>query len=219
MKTLVRTIEIPKFTKGRIQALFPGYSLIGDPYGWFYPIEQTKVVVVSYGWPSLIEAVKAHLKGNGVEEPLTLELQMADFMCQHVPEWCEEISAEKEAKVSAWKMMKSFYRAVEATWHEGQVSQEEADRRAAICAVCPFNTEQIVNFCVGCSTRGLVAKIAGYIQSKQTSKDESLKICSKCGCDLKLKVWMQKKGMENPEIEWPSWCWMGLSSNTEMSVG
>lgn len=208
MKQILRTIEIPRFTKDRIKAICPGYTLIGDPYGWFYPIEQTKVVVVSYGWVTLIDAVKAHMAGNGIKEPLTLELLMHDFMCHHVPEWCEEISHEKEAKVSAWKMMKSFYKAVEATWHEGQVPQEEAERRAAICAGCPFNAEQIVNFCVGCSTRGLVAKIAVYIQSKQTSKDESLKICSKCGCDLKLKVWMQKKGMENPEIEWPEHCWM-----------
>lgn len=208
MKTLVRTIEIPKFTKGRIQALFPGYSLIGDPYGWFYLIEQTKVVVVSYGWSSLIEAVKAHLKGNGIEEPLTLELQMADFMCQHVPEWCEEISSEKEAKVSAWKMMKSFYRAVEATWHEGQVSQEEADRRAAICAKCPKNTEQSVNFCVGCFARSLVSKVNDLLGSKRTAHDEKLKTCSACHCQLSLKVWMAKSGMTDPAVQWDENCWM-----------
>jgi hypothetical protein len=208
MKTIVRTIEIPKFTKGRIQALFPGYLLIGDPYGWFYPIEQTKVVVVSYGWPSLIEAVKAHMKGNGIEEPLTLELQMADFMCQHVPEWCEAISSEKEAKVSAWKMMKSFYRAVEATWHEGQVSQEEADRRAAICAQCPKNVDQQVNFCIGCYARSLVSKVNDLLGSKRTSHDAQLKTCSACGCDLKLKTWMAKSGMTDASIQWAEGCWM-----------
>ena len=208
MKTIIRTIEIPKFTKGRIQALFPNYSLIGDPYGWFYPIEQTKVVVVSYGWPSLIEAVKAHMKGNGIEEPLTLELQMADFMCHHVPEWCEEISAEKEAKISAWKMMKSFYRAVEATWHEGQVSQEEADRRAAICAECPKNTDKVTEFCIGCFARSLVSKVNDLLGSKRTVHDEKLKTCGACHCQLSLKVWMAKSGMTDATIQWDENCWM-----------
>jgi hypothetical protein len=208
MKALVRAIEIPKFNKDRIKGLFPGYSLIGDPYGWFYPVEQTKVVVVSYGWSSLIEAVKVHLKGNGIEEPLTLELQMADFICQHVPEWCEEMNPEREQKVSAWKMMKSFYRAVEATWHEGQVSQEEADRRAAICAQCPKNVDQQVNFCIGCYARSLVSKVNDLLGSKRTAHDEKLKTCSACGCDLKLKTWIPKSGVADKTIDWPAHCWV-----------
>ena len=208
MKALVRAIEIPKFTKDRIKTICPGYTLIGDPYGWFYPVEQTKVVVVSYGWSSLIEAVKAHMKGNGVDEPLTLELQMADFICQHVPEWCEEMNPEREAKVSAWKMMKSFYRAVEATWHDGQVSQEEADRRAAICARCPKNTDQVTNFCVECYARSLVSKVNDLLGSKRTSHDAHLKTCSACGCDLKLKTWMPKSGMTDATIQWADGCWM-----------
>jgi hypothetical protein len=208
MKALVRAIEIPKFNKDRIKSLFPGYSLIGDPYGWFYPVEQTKVVVVSYGWSSLIEAVKAHLKGNGIEEPLTLELQMADFMCQHVPEWCEEMNPEREQKVSAWKMMKSFYRAVEATWHEGQVSQEEADRRAAICAQCPKNVDKVTEFCIGCYARGLVSKVNDLLGSKRTAHDEKLKVCGACHCQLSLKVWMAKSGMTDESIQWAEECWM-----------
>lgn len=208
MKALVRAIEIPKFNKDRIKSLFPGYSLIGDPYGWFYPVEQTKVIVVSYGWSSLIEAVKAHLKGNCIEEPLTLELQMADFMCQHVPEWCEEMNPEREQKVSAWKMMKSFYRAVEATWHEGQVSQEEADRRATICAKCPKNVDQQVNFCIGCYARSLVSKVNDLLGSKRTAHDEKLKTCSACGCDLKLKTWIPKSGVADKTIDWPTHCWV-----------
>lgn len=210
MKQILRTIEIPRFTKDRIKAICPGYTLIGDPYGWFYPIEQTKVVVVSYGWVTLIDAVKAHMAGNGIKEPLTLELLMHDFMCHHVPEWCEEISHEKEAKVSAWKMMKSFYKAVEATWHEGQVPQEEADRRAAICASCPKNTDQVTEFCVGCATRGLVAKMTDFMSTKSTSSDSLLKSCSVCHCLLKLKVWLPKSGMVDPDLanKWPEHCWM-----------
>ena len=208
MKALVRAIEIPKFTKDRIKTICPGYTLIGDPYGWFYPVEQTKVVVVSYGWVTLIDAVKAHMAGNGIKEPLTLELVMGDFICHYVPDWCEELRPEREAKVSAWKMMKKFYRAVEAAWHLGQVSQEEAERRAAICAQCPSNTDQLVDFCIGCSTRDLVGKVTGFMQSKHTSQDAKLKTCARCHCRLALKIWMPKEGMVDPEIQWPDHCWM-----------
>lgn len=219
MKDLVRAIEIPRFDKNRLRQMFPGYEVVGDTYGWFYKVDETKIILVSYGWDSLITAVRQHMAGNGIKEPLTLELVMGDFICQYVPDWCEELRPEREAKVSAWKMMKKFYRAVEAAWHLGQVSQEEAERRAAICAQCPMNADQIVDFCIGCSTRDLVAKIAGYMQSKHTSKDQKLKTCAKCGCALKLKVWMRTESMQDSEIEWPSWCWMRASADTDLHLG
>lgn len=206
MKELIRTIEIPRFDKQKLRQMFPGYEVIGDTYGWFYKVEETKVVLVSYGWPSLITAVKEHMAGNGIKEPLTLELMMADFICQYVPEWCDEIRPEREAKVSAWKMMKKFYRAVEAAWHLGQVSQEEAERRAKICATCPSNTDQLVDFCIGCSTRDLVSKVTGFMQSKHTSQDAKLKNCKECHCNLRLKVHFPL-GEQDPDVTYPDWCW------------
>jgi hypothetical protein len=208
MKELIRTIEIPKFTKDKLRGMFPDYTVTGDGYGWFYKVDETKTVLVSHGWPSLIDDVKAHMAGNGIPEPLTIELIMADFICQYIPDWCAEIRPEKEAKVSAWKMMKKFYRAVEATWHEGQVSQEEAERRAAICATCPKNTDELVGFCVGCHTRDLLTKMTDFMRSKRTSYDDKLKTCRECHCRLALKVWVHKSAMQDEEIQWPEWCWM-----------
>jgi protein-arginine kinase activator protein McsA len=118
------------------------------------------------------------------------------------------MNPEREQKVSAWKMMKSFYRAVEATWHEGQVSQEEADRRAAICAQCPKNTEKVTEFCIGCYARSLVSKVNDLLGSKRTAHDEKLKVCAMCHCDLKLKTWIPKSGVVDKTIDWPSHCWV-----------
>lgn len=208
MKEIIRSIEIPKFTKDRIRSMFPDYTVTGDSYGWFYKVDDTKTVLVSYGWPSLIADVKAHMAGNGIAEPLTIEAIMGDFMCQYIPEWCDEIRPEREERLAAWKMMKRFYKAVEARWSLGQVSQEEAERRAAICATCPKNTDQLVEFCLGCHTRDLLGKMTDFVRSKRTIYDDKLKNCSACHCRLALKVWMPKEGMEDSEIAWPSHCWM-----------
>lgn len=208
MKELIRTIEIPKFTKERLRGMFPDCTVVGDPYGWFYKVDETKVVLVSYGWSSLIADVKAHLAGNGIKEPLTIEIMMADFICQYIPEWCDEIRPDREAKVSAWKMMKKFYKAVEARWHEGQVSQEEAERRAAICATCPKNTDQMVDFCIGCHTRDLLSKVTDFMRSKRTSKDAELKVCSACHCNLRLKVHFPIVKETDPDVVYDPRCWM-----------
>lgn len=208
MKELIRSVEIPRFDKAKLSAMFPGCAIIGDTYGWFYKVEETQTVIVSYGWDSLITAVKQHMAGNGIKEPLTIEIIMADFMCQYVPDWCAEIRPEREAKVSAWKMMKKFYKAVEASWHLGQVDKEEAERRAAICAGCPKNTDQVTEFCIGCHTRDLVMKVRGFMTTKSTSRDAELKTCAACHCNLRLKVWLQKEAMADPDVEWPEWCWM-----------
>jgi hypothetical protein len=175
-----------------------------------YSLETGKLyrqMVMNYGPRALqmpVERAKDYISAKA-DDMRDLALQRAVRNC--------------EAKVSAWKMMKKFYRAVEAAWHLGQVSQKEAERRAAICAQCPMNADQIVDFCIGCSTRDLVAKIAGYMQSKHTSKDQKLKTCAKCGCALKLKVWMRTESMQDSEIEWPSWCWMQVSADTDLHLG
>ena len=207
MNELIRTIEIPRFDKAKLTAMFPGYAVTGDSYGWFYAVEETRTVLISYGWDSLISDVKNHLAGNGIKESLTIEMQMAHAMCQHVPQWCQEIRPEKEAKISAWKMMKKFYKAVEASWHLGQVDQAEAERRAAICATCPKNTDQLTEFCIGCHTRDLVVKMAGFIQSKSTSQDAKLKTCAACHCRLSLKVHFPLSVEKDPGVDFPDWCW------------
>lgn len=213
MKELIRVVDIPgEFRKSALAEMFPGYSVCGDDYGYFYAVEQTKTVLVSYGWMSLIEVVKKHMAGNGIQEPLTLELLMADFFCRYKPKWCAEIIAEKEAKISAWKMMKRFYNTAVKAWNSGEsVSQEEANRRAEICSRCPKNTDAMVEFCIGCHTRDLLMRAREAIDSRSTPYDGKLKNCACCACNLRLKVWMPKSSMTDPEIKWETGCWMDES--------
>lgn len=214
MQELVRKNTIPKeFNHERLKELFPTATIVGDVYGFFYHVEATNTVFVSYGWRELAKTVQEHLVGNGIEIPLNLGLIMQATFCQYRPDLCVERSAEAEAKVGAFLMMKRFYNSAIKPYLAGQlVDQEEANRRAAICATCPKNTDKIVEFCVSCSTRSLVGHINQFLTSRHTPSDHLLKNCAVCHCLNSMKVWVRKEDMDELELrdKWPTDypCWM-----------
>lgn len=212
MLELRRKSDIPKeFNRESLEALHPGSTIVGDSFGFFYHVEVTNTTFISYGWNELYKAVKNHLLGNQIEVPMNLELIMQAEFCCHKPGFCADRDPEKERKINAWQMMKRFYTGAVKPFIEGRlVSQEEAERRAAICAACPFNTDKVTEFCVSCATRSLVSNINQFLTDRHTSKDGELKFCGKCGCDLKMKAWCPKDAMDEPDLRevWPEHCWM-----------
>jgi hypothetical protein len=214
MQELIRKNTIPKeFNREKLKELFPTATIVGDVYGFFYHVEATNTVFVSYGWRDLTKTVQEHLVGNGIEIPVNLALIMQATFCQYRPDLCVERSAEAEERVGAFLMMKRFYNSAVKPYLAGQlVDQEEANRRAAICATCPKNTDKLVEFCVSCSTRSLVGHINQFLTSRHTPSDPLLKTCQICSCDLKMKCWCPKSSMDEPELrdKWPTDhpCWM-----------
>lgn len=90
------------------------------------------------------------------------------------------------------------------------VSQEEAERRASICAKCPRNT-QFTRPCGGLCEELRVAT-ESIIGSKGTSLDGKLESCSVCKCHLKSKVWvpleiLQRHDSPEHQAEYPDFCW------------
>ncbi len=136
---------------------------------------------------------------------------MQEAFCQHRPDLCVDRDPDSEAKIGAFQMMKRFYNSAVKPYLAGQlVDQEEANRRAAICATCPKNADKIVEFCVSCSTRSLVGHINQFLTSRHTPNDPMLKTCQICSCDLRMKCWCPKDAMDEPELreKWPDHCWM-----------
>ncbi len=86
-------------------------------------------------------------------------------------------------------------------------SNEEAERRAAICVTCPHN--KIVHGCFGCHGVGEV--ISGLIDGRKTSLDQKLHQCSAChGCMLGPKVFLPREviNTEAYKDKLPSFCWL-----------
>lgn len=85
-------------------------------------------------------------------------------------------------------MVMGFYRTMRGVVKSGAqpVEQEEAERRAAICADCPRNIP--IPPCQLC--RSTVNLVGHWLIGKHTSKDEELKGCGVCGCSLATSVWV-----------------------------
>lgn len=88
------------------------------------------------------------------------------------------------------------------------VGQEEAERRAEICAKCPLQIQ--TSGCWGCKgIAGLLPHIAG---AKTTSFDLQLKACGVCGCYNAVSVHLPLEVQEDASLDFPSHCWKKVQS-------
>lgn len=205
---LLRTTEAPKTRKEEIQRKFPDYKVIGDKAGWFYPVEQTKVVLVSVGWKTLVKETREHLRGNDLPVPPDLNEQMMAWYCSTVGGVaCGEPPPVAPHDLRA--LAERFLRTAKKFVFDGgqKVPQEEAERRAAICATCPKNTH--ADWCSGCFLTSLTASAVKMVSGWTTSQDAKLQSCSVCGCRLSLKTHLSLESMRYRELDglWPDHCW------------
>lgn len=204
---LLRTTESPKFNRADVDARFPGYTVFGSKQGWFYPIEETKCVLMSVGFKSLVDDVRQHMKVNGVEVPANL-MDTIQFW------WCDNIDSENCGEpvpahaADIYTLAMRFLRTVRDWLAQGgqRVPQDEAERRAAICATCPFN--QAETWCSGCFMKAVLGRVLSAFGGWTTSRDAELKSCRVCGCKLSVKVHIPAEAMEYKGLEWPEHCWM-----------
>ena len=209
MKKLIRKTEIPRAnTHKELRAAYPGYQVIGESYGFSWPVHETKTCVVSMGFDTLVESVKAHIKANDAPISPNLERDMNEHACAQFPDLCAELDPDAERKVNLWYLAKRFFTAAITAASQGLVPQEEAERRAAICATCPNNQPMEAQMCVGCWSAKFVKEAAEALSARHTALDAQLDTCSLCQCSLKLKCHVPVEGMQEKEIQWPKFCWM-----------
>lgn len=86
--------------------------------------------------------------------------------------------------------------------------KEEAERRAAICAVCPENVV-VAKGCGRCWS--YITGVLSLISAFRTSQDVNLNACYACGCPLKIKVHAPDQALADDPFEYPSNCWIPAS--------
>jgi len=213
MIKIVRQVEIPReWTQERLKGMYPNYTLIGERSGWFYPVEETKVVFIAYNWRELVGRVEKHLKGNGIAISADLNLTMMKVFCEATKsEYCAEEDPNQNAKGRLFEQAQRFLRTINNVVASGAslVSQEEADRRASICAVCPQNQPTDVG-CTGCGMKTAIAQMANFALGKSTPLDSQLHWCQVCGCKNSLKIWVDRESMSEKDLadKWETECWM-----------
>jgi len=149
-----------------------------------------------------------------------------DCACRALPEdrrgrICRYIDEQTDAGLRVPRVIRlddiwGFFAKVKAWWNseDEPVTQEEANRRAAICASCPMNQTIYGLGCGSCSnvlTR-IGSEVFSLIANKRTTSDDGLKNCAVCACSLKVIVHAPLSVLnenQDPEraSEWPLHCW------------
>lgn len=115
------------------------------------------------------------------------EEEIQDWLCRNTESPCRPAAPAKPepGRKAKGRDVARFVKAV-LLWGIAAetVSQEEADRRAEICAGCRFNVEIDDVNCFGCF--GMASKIIQAIGSRSTRFSNLLKFCGVCGCSNEI---------------------------------
>jgi hypothetical protein len=100
------------------------------------------------------------------------------------------------------------------------VPQPQAAARALVCASCPFNVPGHKFEAAIAETIRRHEGIRSRIQLR-TPSDARLDTCDKCGCYLKLKVWMplDKILRDKPPADLPDYCWIKTEQAAQAAGG
>jgi hypothetical protein len=154
------------------------------------------------------------LISRGITPPIDfvsqIEHNLCDRMAGHVH--CIPCTQEKQtlgfAQIVRW--VKAMYQfAINGKFE--LVSQEEAERRAKICAACPHQIA--TSGCWGCKgIAGMLPHIAG---ARKTSYDPQLKACGICGCYNAVSVHLPVDVQGGEGLNFPDFCWKSKQAQSE----
>jgi hypothetical protein len=173
----------------------------------------TSVATDYYSWS---EKIKEHRRANNLPNDPEIMLKAEDQLCSIIPPELWEYEKEGDmswvnTRISVGDVV-DFTKILIAQAKEGNeyVSQEEANRRARICAGCYLN----VNI-MGC---GVCGQLLELVIDKQTDYDTSLKNCAVCHCFNRAQVHFRTKVLDSADSEWKQshypkeFCWKSHAS-------
>jgi hypothetical protein len=183
---------------------------IGPPGNWRFTCPHCNVISTGITFGTLLGRVQQHYTNMNhpdsdlvttVEESICASLSPADQV-----EYCKT-GVRPRASVGFGEIV-AFTTWLTA-WLTGGaqlVTQEEANRRAAICATCPYNVP--VSGCGVCRTS------IGILRDKlmkvdPTPSDSTLNACGVCGCDLKTITHVPIETLQHRGLDYSKapWCW------------
>jgi hypothetical protein len=185
-------------------------SSVCPPDGFRYVFPEDGYTVHAWDYNTWIEIARHHLRANNMAEPANLQELMENQICQTLePGWCsyDDPNRPRVSTSLSWDDVKGFLETFKS-WIGGGLgftSQEEAERRALICARCYMNTH--IGGCAACQK--LVTEVIG---KKVTRHDHMLKACAVCRCVLRAKVHfpqkvLDKQAQKHQEV-YPEHCWL-----------
>lgn len=196
--------------------------LQGPPGDWRFKQKESGFPMSAITFGSLLGKIRQHR--SNMDYPMvsegynTLSDEVEDAICQAMsPEDQMANCNTKVGKVTGihWKRVGRFLSTM-ASWFTTNglqtVPQEEAERRASICAACPLNVG--MTGCGACRVGLQAIRVA--VLDAHTSQDSILNACGVCGCDNKLQVHAPLAALQSgAPLEYPDWCWKKQTSVPE----
>jgi len=166
-------------------------SMIRSPYNgeyhWTDPI--TGVEVRGTTGDMVYNNAVAERTANGVHMGLEFWQEIMDDICKDYPKECSSVDPTR-IRSRGWGMMDIVRGSLAMLNHKlsgtDLVSQEEATRRASICATCP-HASYFSKPCTGLCRE--LANLLGSTGDKKTPYDHDLRACGICGCWSRISVW------------------------------
>jgi hypothetical protein len=200
------------------------YAHVMPPGGvYFYEVDirGRKVRLEDTQMDVLVSRCMQLLANNQLTVPdrTVLHARVEHYVCTHVPEgFCRGAHEEGDKQlgfITASQVMEFtrliFAKAKATLTGKGAsfcVPVAEAERRAAICALCPKNMTTICTSCDGLKEYG--AKYLVDPDKQRTSYDDRLRVCEECGCLLRFKVHVALDVLKQGggKHDYPPQCWL-----------
>lgn len=190
----------------------------GVPDHFRYTHAESGHISTGINWWDMWAALVEHRKGNGYP-PIT-EAEAEDQLCQQIgPAYCQQ---EQPGNFRFVNTRLKFSDVVEgakayaAFLLGGTVSQEEANRRARICAGCYLRIQP--QGCGACVKIGQL--ITGNVANKKTPHDSNLvnKACAVCKCPVQSLVhfpldMLEKVDNAEQQQAFPEFCWRKINGS------
>lgn len=187
---------------------------VTPPSGGFpYTQKETGYAFKEITLNNLLKVTKTHRIANNLPIGVNANAEIEDASCrellQKYPNYsgCVDdhgLSAAKPRGIGITQVL-HFLQFLWQVISKGAepVSQEEANRRAEICAGCPNNID--IGVCTTCKMKGLLKSL----KKGNTPHDSKLKVCSQCSCLNLAKIWWPVESMKREGVVYDyEKCWM-----------
>lgn len=169
------------------------------------PVVETMIRASDFN--ELVSKCSNAIIASGNTPPPDLVAQIEHRMCEMMPgyRYCKPCMKNKKQTITFGAIIRWITAMYEFAKTHGfkLVEQTEAERRAKICAACPYQVEAAG--CWGCrGVAGLLPWIAG---ARTTPYDTQLKACGVCACYNSVSVHLPKSLNGEDGLEFPEWCW------------
>ena len=174
--------------------------------GWWVKCPVTKETIYGGDFGDMVKYCEKKILERGLVPPPDLISQIENALCERLAgsSNCVPCSQAKQTlgfgEIVRWvRAMYNF-----ATKSQFQlVDQEEAERRAKICAACPHQIS--TSGCWGC--KGIAGMLPAIAGARKTSYDGQLKACGVCGCYNAVSVHLPLDVQQDAHLNFPDHCW------------